>query len=157
LNEVTDPNEQVAYLRAGVIGRLVNECVSVFFSNYDQIMNGEFEGALMKHISTVPANAMKKVVDVSVARVYADPSVIEIELAGYRIITTLLATFIDAVIGESKFGKKLMKLFPEQFKTENDDTYSKIQSVVDYVAGMTDVYALDLYRKITGISLPGIG
>jgi len=28
--------------------------------------------------------------------------------------------------------------------------------VLDYISGMTDVYALDLYRKITGINLPGV-
>ena len=28
------------------------------------------------------------------------------------------------------------------------------RAVCDYISGMTDVYALDLYRKITGMSLP---
>lgn len=157
LKEVTDPNEQIAYLRAGVISRLVNECVKVFMNNYEAIMNGEYDRSLIKDISPTASEAMKKVVDVSVSRVYCDSSVIEIELAGYRIISTIMSHFIDAVLNESKYNTKLMKLFPEQFLTENDDTYSKIQSVVDFISGMTDVYALDLYRKITGISLPGIG
>lgn len=154
LEEVTDPNEQIAFLRAGVIGRLVNECVQVFIDNYEAIMNGEYSRSLMKDISPVAANAMQKVVEVSISRVYADSRVIEIELAGYRIISTLLKHFIDAVLSEDKYGKKLLKLFPDQFRTDADDCYSKIQSVVDFISGMTDVYALDLYRKITGISLP---
>ncbi|MDA3930874.1 MAG: deoxyguanosinetriphosphate triphosphohydrolase [Prolixibacteraceae bacterium] len=154
LLEVTDPNEQIAYLRAGVISCLVNECVQVFINNYEAIMNGEFSRSLMKDISPATKIAMDIVVDVSISRVYSDSSVIEIELAGYKIISTLLKHFIDAVINEDKYGTKLMKLFPEQFVNENDDTYSKLQSVVDFVSGMTDVYALDLYRKITGINLP---
>ena len=157
LREVTDPNEQIAYLRAGVISRLVNECAQVFLKNYDSIMEGNYNQALIKGITPVSKTAMNKVVDVSINRVYCDSSVIQIELAGYKIISTLMDHFIHAVLSDSKYDKKLMKLFPEQFVTENDDQYSKIQSVVDFVSGMTDVYALDLYRKITGISLPGIG
>jgi dGTPase len=67
MDEVTDRNEQVAYLRAGVINLLVKECVSVFEQNYHQIMNGQFEGSLMKKISPTAFAAMKKVSDISVA------------------------------------------------------------------------------------------
>ena len=56
----------------------------------------------------------------------------------------------------STYNKKLLTLLPDQYKTNNEPVYLKIQSVVDFVSGMTDVFALDLYRKITGISLPGI-
>lgn len=154
LNEVTDPNEQIAYLRAEVISLLVNECVQIFMNNYDEIMNGEFHRSLIKEISPTASEAMKQVIDVSINRVYCHPSVVEIELAGYRIISTLMSHFIEAVLNESNYNTKLMKLFPEQFITEEVDTYSKIQSVVDFISGMTDVYALELYRKITGISLP---
>ncbi|MGF7137976.1 deoxyguanosinetriphosphate triphosphohydrolase [Roseimarinus sediminis] len=157
LNEVTDPNEQISYLRAGVISRLVTECAGVFVDHYDAIMEGSFSASLIKNLSPVSAAAMKNVVEVSVERVYADSSVIEIELAGYKIISTIMSHFIDAVSEESKYGKKLLKLFPEQFVSDDESKYAQIQSVVDFVSGMTDVYALDLYRKITGINLPGIG
>ena len=53
-------------------------------------------------------------------------------------------------------GKKILSILPEQYKTESDSAYLKIQSVVDFVSGMTDIFALDLYRKIKGISLPGV-
>jgi dGTPase len=157
LREVTDPNEQIAYLRAGVISLLVKECVSVFESHYESIMAGTFEGSLIKHISQAAHLAMKEVIAVSVSRIYAHPSVVEIELAGYKIITTLLDHFTDAALHESVYGKKLLKMMPQQFTPEGNDGYSKIQSVVDFVTGMTDVFALDLYQTITGIRLPGIG
>ena len=34
--------------------------------------------------------------------------------------------------------------------------YGKIQAVLDYISGMTDVFALDLYRKINGGGLPEV-
>jgi len=156
LIEVTDPNEQISYLRAGVISLLVKECVAVFETYYEEIMDGCFDGSLIKQISPVTLAAMKEVVGVSVERVYAHPSVIEIELAGFKIISTLLEHFTDAVLNESVYGKKLLKMMPQQFVPAANDTYSQIQSVVDFVTGMTDVYALDFYRNITGIGLPQI-
>jgi dGTPase len=156
LKEVTDPNEQIAYLRAGVISLLVKNCVAAFMNNYDAIMNGNYTRSLMKDISPDTSVAMKEVIDVSINRIYCHSSVVEIELAGYKIITTLLQHFADAIQNESNYGRKLLKLFPQQFVSEKKDTYSQIQSVVDFVSGMTDVYALDLYRKITGIGLTGI-
>lgn len=156
LKEVTDPNEQVAYLRAGVISLLVKNCVVAFMKNYHSIMNGEFDRSLMKDISPVASSAMKEVIDVSINQIYCHTSVVEIELAGYKIITTLLQHFTDAVLNDSNYGKKMMKLFPQQFVSEKKDVYSQIQSVVDFVSGMTDVYALDLYRTITGIGLTGV-
>jgi dGTPase len=156
--EVTDPNEQISFLRAGVISRLVNECVKVFTNNLDAILSGEYQHSLISEISPVAQSAMQKVVDVSVKRIYADHSVIEIELAGYKVISTLMEHFIDAMLTQNKYNSKLLKLFPEQFMVEPDaSAYSKVQSVLDFVSGMTDVYALDLYRKITGINIPGIG
>lgn len=158
MSQVTDPNEQISFLRAGVISRLVNECVRVFMSNYSAILNGEYQHSLIRDISPVAKNAMQKVMDVSIKRVYADHSVVEIELAGYKIISTLMEHFVSAMLSESKYNSKLLSIFPDQFRVENHEpVYAKIQSAVDFVSGMTDVYALDLYRKITGINIPGIG
>ena len=47
-------------------------------------------------------------------------------------------------------------LIPDQYRGEHSSTYEKVQAVVDFVSGMTDLYALDLYRKIKGINIPGI-
>lgn len=156
LNVVTDPNEQISYLRARVIGLLVENCVDAFMSNYDSIMAGAQEKSLIKEISPVASKAMKEVVDVSVNRIYCHSTVVAVELAGFRIISTLLESFSNAILHESNYGKKLLKMFPDQYDASTGDDYTKLQSVVDFVSGMTDVYALDLYRKITGMSLPSL-
>jgi dGTPase len=100
---------------------------------------------------------MKAVKEISFSQVYNHRSVVEIEIAGYKIIGTLLEEFVGAIMNpEDKFSKKILSLLPGQYKTESGSGYLKIQSVVDFVSGMTDVFALDLYRKIKGISLPGV-
>jgi dGTPase len=57
---------------------------------------------------------------------------------------------------ESHYSKKLLKLLPQQFVYNGNDAYTHIQAVVDFVAGMTDLYAVELYRKIKGITFPGL-
>ena len=81
----------------------------------------------------------------------------EIEIAGFHIIGGLLQAFISALMQpQTMKSKNLLHLIPKQFviDTHPSKTYASIQSIVDYIAGMTDLYALDLYRKITGINVP---
>ncbi len=157
LQKVTDRNEQISYLRAGVIGKLIYESIRIFRENESAIMAGTFEGSLIDRLSEVPAAAMKTVQKISINEVYAHRSVVEIEIAGYKIIGTLLDEFVSAMMNPGdKYSRKILSLLPEQYKAQEETSYHKIQSVVDFVAGMTDVFALDLYRKIKGISLPGV-
>ncbi len=158
LQRVSDPHEQVSYLRAGTIGQLTQACFGVFTNRYSEIMEGRFNRSLLKEIPDDLRQAMQKVQSVSVSRVYNHRTVVEIEVAGYRILGTLMDEFIDAVLHpERPASGKLLQLMPAQYHNTQPGVYAKVQTVVDFIAGMTDVYALDLYRKIKGISLPQIG
>ncbi len=155
--EVTDINEQIAYMRAGVIGKLVSECVAVFVKNYDLIMSGDFTSSLIKEINEDAFQAYQNCTKVAISRIYRHRSVVEIELAGYKILGTLLEEFVTAVLEPDNFySKNLLSLIPEQYDVESSTDYGKIMSILDFVSGMTDVFALDLYRTIKGIELPGI-
>lgn len=157
MEKVTDRNEQISYLRAGVIGKLIYESIRIFEENEDAILSGNFRGSLIDRLPEFQAAAMETVQKISVAEVYNHRSVVEIEIAGYKIIGTLLEEFVDAIMNpKDKYSRKILSLLPQQYQPIQDTSYSKIQSIVDFVAGMTDVFALDLYRKIKGISLPGV-
>lgn len=158
MDRVSDTNEQIAYLRSSVIGLLVDECSRVFLDNEDAIMLGQFEGALIKHISPLPNRANKEATRISISKIYKTKDVVDIELAGHRIIGFLLETFITAVTEHptTKYSELIISRIPEQFEIHADSTYKRILAVLDFVSGMTDVYALDLYRKITGMSLPTV-
>ncbi|MBN2596246.1 MAG: deoxyguanosinetriphosphate triphosphohydrolase [Marinifilaceae bacterium] len=155
--EVTDINEQIAYIRAGVIGKLISECVGVFVDHYELIMEGKFQSSLIKEINEISLFAYKKCTQVAVSRIYRHRSVVEIELAGYKILGTLLDEFVTAVLEpENFYSRNLLSLIPEQYNLNGESDYGKIMSVLDFISGMTDVFALDLYRIIKGIELPGI-
>jgi len=153
--EVTDINEQIAFIRASVIGKLVAQCTSVFIQNYNEIMDGRFEGSLTKYLPGSTSHAMKSCADISFKKIYRHPSVVEIEIAGFKILGSLLHEFSQAVLNpRDKYSEMLLPFIPEQYKVIEEATpYEKLQSVLDYISGMTDVYALDLFRKINGIGL----
>ncbi len=151
--EVTDTNERIAFLRAIVISRLINETVAIFINRQSEIMQGTFEGSLVKHLTGNSGNAMKAVQKLSVEKIYRHPEVINIELAGYNILGTLLEEFIPAVIEPTTdYHKKLLSLIPEQYHTSSSSVYHKIQTVLDFVSNMTDLYAVKLYKDIKGIT-----
>ncbi|MBN2942443.1 MAG: hypothetical protein JTJ18_10460 [Streptococcus sp.] len=47
-----------------------------------------------------------------------------------------------------------MRRVSSQYDIENENLEERIMVVIDYISGMTDIYALDIYQKINGISLP---
>jgi dGTPase len=158
LNTVSDPNEQISYLRAGVIGKLTRECSYVFEKNHESILEGSFRSSLLKNINPDLLDAMKNIQDISFSDIYNHRTVVEIEIAGYKILGTLLEEFIGALMSPGNpLSQKILLLIPDQYEPSSGSTYHKIQAAIDFITGMTDVYALDLYRKIKGISLPEVG
>ncbi|MCG0164023.1 MULTISPECIES: deoxyguanosinetriphosphate triphosphohydrolase [Phocaeicola] len=154
---VTDINEQIAYLRSSVIGALIKECTRVFTENEEKILTGEFEGTLIMHICSPLKEAYDNCSAIAFQRIYRSSDVLDIELAGFRVISTLIDLMINAVRSPEKaYSQLLINRISGQYNVNAPTLYGKIQAVLDYTSGMTDVYALDLYRKIKGNSLPAV-
>lgn len=154
---VTDINERIAYFRASAIGKLEHACVQTFVDAETDILAGRFEGALIEHIAPLPAAAYRACSDYAYAHIYRSKEVVDVELAGYRIIYTLLGLMIEAVLHpERAYSRLLMGRVSPQYQLSAPRLYDRLLAVVDYITGMTDVYALDLYQKINGTSLPHV-
>lgn len=152
---VTDKNEQVVYFRACAVGLLESLCVNAFVDNEEAILNGTFEGSLIDHIPELPRANYKHCVQVSVDKIYTSKAVLDVELSGYKIMETLMETLIGAAAEPQKFhSKQLIRRFSSQYDIQNPNLEDRIMAVIDYISGMTDIYALDIYQKINGISLP---
>lgn len=157
LRLVSDVNEQVAYLRSCVIGKLVDECSRIFVSLEEELLRGKLKGCLIEQISDVPRQAYRHCSEIAYKHIYKASDVLDIELAGNRIITILLDKLIDAVLyPEKNYSQLLLNKVPSQYEMRSPEIFTRIQAVIDYISGMTDVYALDLYRKINGMSLPAL-
>ena len=154
-----DEKDRIGYLRAVAINELVNELAKVFLDEEKNILSGRFENELISQIKR--ANALKRIKDISVAKIYKSRSVVEREVAGYEVLGGLLDTFIDsyneAYEGKiSSKNKSVFALLPKRIGEDiSNDLYLRLLRVIDFVSGMTDSFAVALFRKIKGISLPG--
>jgi dGTPase len=64
---------------------------------------------------------------------------------------------VEAVLNpDREYSKLLINRVSSQYYIKAPDIYNKLLAVLDYISGMTDVYALDIYRKINGNSLPAV-
>lgn len=157
MNRLEDPNEKIAYLRSNAIGAMVTDCAEVFSNNEEDILNGTFEGSLIDNMSPLLRQAYADCSATAWKKIYCAPEVVDIELAGNRIITYLLDTLMDAVLHPDKnYSRLLLSIIPTQYDTRALHLYERVQSVLDHISAMTDVYALDLFRKLNGHSLPAV-
>lgn len=154
-----DEKDRIGYLRAVVINELVNELAKVFLDEEKNILAGKFENDLISEIKK--AKALLRIMDISMKKIYKSRSVVEREVAGYEVLGGLLETFIDAY-NEAYEGrisaknKAVFALLPGRIREEiPDELYLRLLRIIDFVSGMTDSYAVSLFRKIKGISLPG--
>jgi len=150
--EVTDTNERISFLRAIVINILVKKVAEIFHIHYTDIMQGSFNQSLVSALPEYLNKAFETCSQISVEEIYRHPSVVKIELSGFKILGGLMELFTEATLKPDKsYHRKLLSLIPIQFQPENQDMYSRLQSVVDFVSGMTDLYAVQLYQDLKGM------
>jgi len=156
LAQIVDSNQKVQYIRAVWIGLMVEQLAGIFLNQEAALLAGNLEQSLMDLLPDPFAQLLEEINRFSFQNIYNHRPVVEIEITGFHVIGALLREFMEAVMHpERSKSEKILQLLPAQFpvQTGSGSLYTNVQSVVDFVSGMTDLYALDLYRKITGIEV----
>ena len=121
----------------------------------EEILNGTFQGSLVDHINPLQRDAYRRCAQLSVERIYKSRPVLDVELSGYQIMATLMKKMIEAVMNPNRYySQQLIGRVSSQYDIDAPELEDRLMAVIDYISGMTDVYALDVYQKINGISLP---
>ncbi|MEE4379924.1 MAG: deoxyguanosinetriphosphate triphosphohydrolase [Candidatus Competibacteraceae bacterium] len=160
---ITRPKERIEYLRAKAIGHTIDQVHESFMQNEAAILTGTFTQELLDNIPC--AVYMRALKDCGENQVYVSKPVIEVEAAGFEVLGGLLQAFITTVndisdrgVAASAKSRMLLYLIPEQFlgphRQPDPELYRRVLRITDFVSGMTDSYAVTLFKKITGISLP---
>lgn len=156
LDSIEDKNDRISFLRAVSIGALISRSVELFKQNFEKIVEGTLQTSIYDLIQQ-ECKALQTIKEFSETHIYNHRSVVEIENAGYNVMYELLDHFIPSILKSEKnrlgYEKKAVKLIPKQFLYENENDYEKVLGIIDFVSGMTDNYATDLYRKIKGIDI----
>ena len=153
---LTNANERISYLRAKVINALINKSIQIYQDRFKDILAGTLDHALLD-IYKADNPALQEIENFSIDKIYNHKNVIEIENAGYNVMYELLNHFIPPILTAKEqrksYDKMALKLLPKQFLYEEGSDYQKVLGVIDFVSGMTDNFATDLYRKIKGIDI----
>lgn len=163
LDRIVRPRDRVEYLRAKAIGQVIDEVHQCFMAHEEALLSGEFRTELLDIIPA--AAAMQALKTCAEERVYISHPVVEVAAAGFEVLGGLLQTFVTTVNDIAERGdwaspksRMLIHLIPEQFlgpgRIPDPDLYRRVLGITDFVSGMTDSYAVTLFKKITGISLP---
>lgn len=147
-------------------GFMISSAVKAFLDNHDQILSGQFDREILSVSKS--ENVCKALKELAKRFIYKDRAVLTKELAGEKVISGLLEIFIPCISKENipdRTDKKDGKLFEiispnYRFITLNfseaigqPNLYERLLLVTDFISGMTDSYALDLYQRLVGIKL----
>ena len=158
--QIADRGRRVEYFRAVTIDVMVRDAVHAFSVNYVGLMDGSFDRELTASIPR--AAEFKAFKDTAKQKVYSARPVVEIEACGFEVIGGLLASFVSAINvkarnqqqGKAK-SRTLLSLLPAGSPDVSQlAAYDRTLVATDYVSGMTDSFAVELYQRIRGISLP---
>ncbi len=156
LSVLTNANERISYLRAKVINALINKSIEIYKVRFTDILAGTLDTALLDIYKTEKPS-LQQIQSFSIEKIYGHKAVTQIENAGYNVMYELLDHFIPPVLTAAdqrkSYDKMALKLLPAQFRYDAGSDYQKVLGVLDFVSGMTDNYATDLYRKIKGIDI----
>ncbi|MET3037651.1 deoxyguanosinetriphosphate triphosphohydrolase [Chryseobacterium sp. NRRL B-14859] len=156
LASISNENEKISYLRAKAINALINKSLEIYKQSFETILQGNLDTALLDSYKS-ENRALQDIESFSIEKIYNHKAVVEIENAGYNVMYELLDHFIPSILKpedeRKSYDKKALKLLPRQFVYENGTDYQKVLGIIDFVSGMTDNYATDLYRKIKGIDI----
>lgn len=164
MRSIRERKDRVEFLRAKVINEIITQSLACFLDNEAAILEGKFDLPLLDELpSRVQADHL---VEMARQTIYCAPEVVSIQAAGFQVINDLLERFIHVIDDVAEHGEQasprsrmLIRLIPEQFigigRVPSGDPYLRLLLLTDFVSGMTDSYAVTLYKKVTGISLPG--
>jgi dGTPase len=160
LDAIATQTHRVQLLRTCAIGSAIEACAELFLAREHEILAGTFDEPLIDAIPN--AAAWEEIIRVSRERIYSTPRGVEIEAAGFEVLGGLLDVFVSALnefAEHPRRSKKLLQLVPAETlgpaREPLASPYERLLRMLDFVSGMTDSYAVSLYKKVRGISLPG--
>ena len=155
-HKLSNKEDRVSYLRALAIGVLIDEAIDMFMKNEEAILDGTFSEALLDK-SKYEAQ-INDIIKLSVQKIYQSTEVVDKEIAGYGVLSTLLETYTIAVNNcyantASNYDKLILKGLPKTIKIDQDSLYERLLSVCHYISLLSDSQAIIQYKKIKGFSI----
>ncbi len=158
--QLSDLSQRASYFRSVTIDRVIHQAIAQFETHYDAILDGRFDRPLLACIEQ--ARAFSAFKQVAREQIYYARPVVEVKACGFEVLAGLLDTFLGAIEDRAAKGDRassrthtLLRLMPRpQPDPAGLSPFQRALFATDFVAGMTDSYAVELYQRIRGIALP---
>ncbi len=143
--------DRAAYLRAIAINTLIEEAVKIFLENEEKILEGNFDKGLLDRCQYEAQ--IKDIIEMSIEKLYNSKEVVEKELTGFKVIRALLDVFTTALNNkfegiDTHYDNLILEMLPKHYRKEKENLYDRLMQVCSFVAGMSDGFAIRLYKKI---------
>lgn len=163
-----DPKEIVVQrFRIKAQGYMIRSVVDIFVKRHDEFLEGKFTKDIL--LESKAGNVRRALKELAKKHIFNDKNIITIELVGDEVIRGLLHLFVNAVLSEDRkkpgtTSHKLYQLispnyryicenYPYKIENNEPSVYDRLLLVTDFICGMTDSYAIELYRKLKGVKL----
>lgn len=161
----TNMDLYIQQLRISAQSKMLIACTITYNEKFNSIVKGEFDEDLIK---ASDARKIREAFENLSTNNFSDISVLKRELLGQKVMSYLLNFFYDALfspnilkgdkINTKSKDYKIYSLISENYKQIAcddgeelpKDNYKKFMLIIDYISGMTDSFALDLYKELTG-------
>lgn len=169
----------VRNFRNAVQSFLFKRAIEEFLHRYEDIMSNDYTRVKGLELLDCEKGLIKELKRVTAENCFSCREVLELELAGDTVISKLLDIFVKTLIESSSedlskpktYAGKIFKLISSNFtyvalapykdanpkfkdQISNLSPYDRLHLVTDFISGMTDSYAVDVYQKLTGIKHP---
>ncbi|PAU88969.1 deoxyguanosinetriphosphate triphosphohydrolase [Pseudomonas sp. WN033] len=150
---------KLAILRGKAIEHLVNAAAEAFIRQQPALLSGTLPGDLVEHMHPLARDCVQTAKAMARERIFQDKRKTLHEIGAYSTLETLLDAFCGAV-NELHAGqhlsfkhRRILDLMGNNAPREDWDLYRSYLRVIDFIAGMTDLYAADMAARIRGITL----
>lgn len=149
-----------------VQSQLMTAAASSFCDHYEEIMDGTYRGDILHE----PEGGLMidTLGDIAIEQVFRSRTIVQMEISAHTIISSLLDKFIpaciywDTAVDQTSLEPRLMSIVSDNYKQayftyskgadELTKLYLRLLLITDYICGMTDSYAKDLYQQMNGLT-----
>lgn len=144
--------EKIKRLRAKAINKLVLETTELFLDKEDDLLSGTFDADLISFSSYY--DCLQNIKDKTIKEVFRNPDIVKIEIAGNEVIKNLFDKLVDELLQKNQQKSNFQYILPAKYRPKSGASlYDNLMLITDYISGMTDTFATELYQQLNGISL----
>ncbi len=151
---------KLAILRGKAIEHLTNAAAQAFVEQLPALMAGTLQGDLVEHMHGPAKTCVVNAKALAREKIFQDKRKTLHEIGAYATLEILLNAFCGAALEQHKFGtlsfknRRIFDLLGQAAPQPDWTLYKSFIRIIDFIGGMTDSYATEMAREMTGRSSP---